>query len=183
MQNEVIDLMKQINDNAMNTAKRIGEFNMKTFEAVAAKQAKVLNDCVNTSTKNAEALFAVKDINEAVELNKSVLNQCGEKWAANMRESMEMANTVRDEWVAIFEEAQTQTKVNAEKATELSKKVVAEGTEKVSEAVEKAATQAVEAANEAAAMGKEAADKAVAATQEAAEKAIEANKKAMAQVA
>lgn len=183
MQNEVIELMKQINDNAMSTAKRIGEFNMKTLETFSAKQAAVVNDCVNASTKNAEAMFAAKDVNEVVELQKAALAQCSEKWSANLRESVEMANTIRDEWTAIFEEAQTQTKENSEKAAELSKKVVAEGAEKVTEAVEKAAAQAVEAANEVAAMNKEATEKAVAATQEAAEKAVEANKKAMSQVA
>ncbi|PID34465.1 MAG: hypothetical protein CR976_00135, partial [Thiotrichales bacterium] len=82
--------MKQFNDNAMNSAKRVGELNMKTFETLTAKQAEVMNTCFETSSKNVEALSKAKDPQEVMALQQEALKACSEKWIVNVREAADL---------------------------------------------------------------------------------------------
>lgn len=178
MQNAMMDLFKQLNDNAMSSAKRVGELNMKTFETLAAKQTALLSSCFEAGTKNADALSKAKDPKEVFAMQQEVLKSCGEKWLANVREAAELLTATRDELVAIAEEAAKQASQTTEKATELSKQALTDNMEKASAAVEKAMAKATALTQEAATAGKEAADKAVAAGKEVADKTIAATKKA-----
>ena len=105
MQNAMMDLFKQLNDNAMSSAKRVGELNMKTFETLTAKQTALLTSCFEAGTKNADALSKAKDPKEVFAMQQEVLKSCGEKWLANVREAAELLTATRDELVAIAEEA------------------------------------------------------------------------------
>jgi|GEM_PF-416314 colicin import membrane protein len=176
MQNAMMDLFKQLNDNAMSSAKRVGELNMKTFETLTAKQTALLSSCFEAGTKNADALSKAKDPKEVFAMQQEVLKSCGEKWLANVREAAELLTATRDELVAIAEEAAKQASQTTEKATELSKQALTDNMEKASAAVEKAMAKATALTQEAATAGKEAADKAVAAGKEVADKTIAAGK-------
>nr|CAA6822054.1 MAG: Phasin family protein [uncultured Thiotrichaceae bacterium] len=177
MQNAMMDLMKQFNDNAMNSAKRVGELNMKTFETLTAKQSELLNTCVETGTKNVEALSKAKDPQEAMALQQEALKASSEQWVVSVREAADLLTATRDELVVIAEEAAAQVADSSEKAGELNKQALTENMEKATEAVEKAVAKATEMTEEAVAATKEAADKAAAAGQNMAAKAMEAGKK------
>lgn len=164
MQNEMMNIMKQFSESAMASAKKIGDLNLKTFETLATKQAELVKSCVEMSTKNAEAVLKVKDVNELTAMQQEATRTCGEKWVANMREATEMLTAVRDELTAIMEEAAKFTQANAEQAVEAGKKATIEAVEKTTEAVEKATAEVVE-------LTKEAAEKAVEATKKVAAKA------------
>lgn len=175
--NAMMDLIKQFNDNAMNSAKRVGELNMKTFETLTAKQTEVLNTCFETSTKNVEAMSKAKDPQEVMALQQEALKACSEKWILNVREAAELLTATRDELVVIAEEAAKQIAESTEKAGELNKQALTENMEKATEAVEKAVAKATEMTEEAVAATKEAADKAAAASKEMTDKAVKAGKK------
>lgn len=164
MQNEMMDLMKQFNDNAMGSAKRFGELNMKTFETLTAKQSELMNACFESGTKSFEAMSKAKDPQQVLELQQETMKACGEKWMNSAREAVDMMTATRDELAAIAEEAAEYTTVTAEKATELNKQAANEGMEKVTETVEKAMAKATE-------MTKDVADKTVEATKKAAAEA------------
>ncbi|MEZ5537300.1 MAG: TIGR01841 family phasin [Thiolinea sp.] len=178
MQNAMMDLIKTFNDNAMNSAKRVGELNMKTFETLTAKQTELLNTCFETGSKNVEALSKAKDPQEAMALQQEALKACSEKWVVNVREAADLLTATRDELVAIAEEAAKQVAESTEKATELNKQAMTENMEKATAAVEKAMAKATEMTDEAVAAAKEATDKAAEAGKEMAAKAVEASKKA-----
>ncbi|CAA6824787.1 MAG: Phasin family protein [uncultured Thiotrichaceae bacterium] len=178
--NAMMDLMKQFNDNAMNSAKRVGELNMKTFETLTAKQTEVLNTCFETNSKNVEAMSKAKDPQEAMAMQQEVLKTCSETWIANVREAADLLTATRDELVVIAEEAAKQVADSSEKAGELNKQALTENMAKATEAVEKAVAKATEMTDEAVAATKEAADKAAAAGKEMADKAVKASKKASA---
>ncbi len=178
MNNAMMDLMKQFNDNAMNSAKRVGELNMKTFEALTAKQTALLSSCFETGTKSADAATKAKDPQAAFALQQEALKTCGEQWLASVREAADMLSVTRDELLVIAEEAAKYTTESSEKASALSKQALTENMEKATAAVEKAMAQASEMAQEATTAAKDAVGKAAEAGQEVADQVMAATKKA-----
>ncbi|CAA6800892.1 MAG: Unknown protein [uncultured Thiotrichaceae bacterium] len=138
MQNEMMDLMKTFNENSMTTAQRMAELNIKTFEALGAKQSELFKSCFESAQKSAETFANTKDVKELVELQKTTVSECNGKWLSNVREAVETLNGVREEMAGIYEEARTYASDSAEKASELSQKAVEENMEKVTELASKA---------------------------------------------
>jgi phasin family protein len=125
MQNEIMEMVTKFNENVFASAKAIGELNMRTFEQLAAKQAEVLNDCLESSAKQYEVLSTAKDYKEAVAAQSELLKGCNEKFLANVRETTEMMTSVRDELAELMEDAVKYTSESVEKAGELAGKKAA----------------------------------------------------------
>lgn len=138
MQNEMMELMKTYNENSMATAQRMAELNIKTFETLGTKQAELFKSCFESAQKNAETLANTKDVKELLELQKTAVTECSEKWLSNAREAVDTLNGVRDEMTGIYEEARTVATDSAEKVSKLGQKTVEENIEKVTEFAAKA---------------------------------------------
>lgn len=160
---DMMNIVKKFSDDAMESAKKIGDLNMKTFEELTGKQTDLVKSFVEMSTKNAEAATKVKDMGELASLQQETVTAYNDKLITSMREATDVLTAARDELVSIMEEAAKNNQANAEDAVEAGKQVAADAAEKTVEAVEKAAT-------EVAAM-----------TQEATAKTVEATKKAASQ--
>ena len=122
MNNEYLEMVNQFNENVFASVKRLGELNMRTFEQFAAKQAQVMNDCLESSAKQVEVLATAKDYKDAMAAQGELLKGCNEKFLANLRETAEMMTEVRDEYSGLVEEAVKFTSDSVEKAGELAKK-------------------------------------------------------------
>ena len=125
MQNDFLEMVNQFNENVFASAKRMGELNMRTFEQLAAKQAEVINDCLESSAKQYEVLTTAKDYKEAMAAQSELLKGCNEKFLANMRDTADMMTSVRDELTGMVEEAVKYTSESVEKAGELAAKKAA----------------------------------------------------------
>ncbi len=125
MNNEYLEMVNQFNENVFASAKRLGELNMRAFEQFAAKQAKVMNDCLESSAKQVEVLTTAKDYKDAMAAQSELLKGCNEKFLANLRETAEMMTEVRDEFSGLVEEAVKFTSDSVEKAGELATKKAA----------------------------------------------------------
>ncbi len=125
MNNEYLEMVNQFNENVFASAKRLGELNMRAFEQFAAKQAKVMNDCLESSAKQVEVLTTAKDYKDAMAAQNELLKGCNEKFLANLRETAEMMSEVRDEFSGLVEEAVKFTSDSVEKAGELATKKAA----------------------------------------------------------
>jgi phasin family protein len=125
MQKEFLDMVNDFNENIFESVKRIGDLNMRTFEQLAAKQAEVINECLESSAKQYEVLSTAKDYKDAVAAQGELLKGCNEKFLANVRETTEMMNSVRDELAGLMEEAVQYTSESVEKAGELATKKAA----------------------------------------------------------
>ncbi len=125
MQNEFVDMVNKFNENMLQSAKRLGDLNMQTFEKMAAKQAEILSDCFESTTKQVEALSKAKDYKEAMTLQGDLVKGCNDKLMANLKETTDMMSAVRDELSGMFEEAVKYTSESVEKAGELAKKKAA----------------------------------------------------------
>lgn len=125
MQKEFLEMVNQFNEKMFDSAKRLGELNLRTFESIAAKQAQVMNDCLESSAKQYEVLTTAKDYKVAVAAQSELLKGCNEKFLANLRETAEMMSSVRDELTGMVEEAVKYTSESVEKAGELAAKKAA----------------------------------------------------------
>jgi phasin family protein len=161
MQNDMMNIVKQFSDNALASAKKLGDLNMRTFETLATKQAELVKSCVEMGTKNAEAASKVKDMGELTALQQEVTRACSEKWMSNLREATDLLTNVRDELTSIMEEAAKYAQENTQQVVDAGKKAASEAMAKTTEAVEKAAAEVVS-------MTKDATDKAVENTKKAA---------------
>ena len=125
MQNELLEMVNQFNENVLASVKRIGDLNMRTFEQLTSKQAEMMNDCLESTAKQYEVLSTAKDYKDAMNAQGELLKGCNEKYLANVRETAEMLNAVREEMSGMVEEAVQYTKDSVEKATELAAKKAA----------------------------------------------------------
>ena len=125
MNNEFMEMVNQFNENVFASAKRLGELNMRTFEQLASKQAKVMNECFESSAKQVEVIAGAKDYKEALTAQADLMKRCNEKFLANLRETTEMMTAVRDELSGLVEEAVKYTSESVEKAGEMATKKAA----------------------------------------------------------
>ncbi len=125
MQNEILEMVNQFNEKMFASAKALGELNLRTFEQIAAKQAAVLNECLETSAKQYEVITTAKDYKEALAAQSELVKGCNEKFLANVRETTEMMTSVRDELTGLVEDAVKYTSDSVEKAGELATKKAA----------------------------------------------------------
>ena len=125
MQNEFLEMVNQFNENMLASAKRLGDINMRAFEQFAAKQAQVMNDCMESGAKQVEVMTKAKDYKDAVAAQSELLKGCNEKFLANLRETADMMTEVRDEFSGLVEEAVKFTSDSVEKAGELAGKKAA----------------------------------------------------------
>jgi len=125
MQNELLEMVNQFNENVFASAKRIGDLNMRTFEKLATKQAEIMNECMESTAKQFEAISKAKGPKDALEAQSELLKGCNEKYLANVRETAEMLTAVREEMTGMVEEAVKYTADSVEKASELAAKKAA----------------------------------------------------------
>jgi phasin family protein len=120
MQNELLEMVNQFNENVLNSVKRIGDINMRTFEQMTSKQAEIMNECLESTAKQYEVLSTAKDYKDAMAAQAELLKGCNEKYLANVRETAEMLSSVREEMTGMVEEAAKYTSESVEKASELA---------------------------------------------------------------
>ena len=125
MQKELMEMVNQFNENVFASAKRLGELNLRTFEQMAAKQAEIVNSCLESSAKQYEVLTTAKDYKDALNAHSALLKGCNEKFLANLCETAEMMTAVRNEISEMVEDAVKYTSESVEKAGELASKKAA----------------------------------------------------------
>ena len=121
MQKQVFELIKSYNDSVMASAKRLGELNLKTCEALVDKQAEMFSQCVESATGHLEKLAQQTDFNQAAVVQMTFAQNCSEKMVANLRDCTGLLAETRDELSAITEEATNELVEKMEQAGSLFK--------------------------------------------------------------
>ncbi len=122
MRNDYLDMVNKFNANFFASAKRLGDLNLKTFEKLAAKQAEIINDCLESTTKHYEVLTTSKDYKEAMAAQSELFKGCNEKMVGSLREAAELMASVREEYSNMVEEAVKQASDSVEEATAVATK-------------------------------------------------------------
>ena len=122
MQNEFLDMVNKFNANFFASAQRLGDLNLKTFEKLAAKQAEIMNDCLESTTKQYEVLTNSKDYKQAMAAQTELMKGCNDKMVGSLREAAELMASVREEYSDMVEEAVKQASDSVEEATVVATK-------------------------------------------------------------
>ena len=130
MQNEAIDLYKELTSQTLESVKRLTELNMRTFETLSAKQVEMMQSCVDAGVKQSEVLTANGDLNEMLSAQTELSSACAEKFTNNMMETADILKTAQEELTGLVEESVAQVKENVQKVTDISKNSVEEAVAK-----------------------------------------------------
>ncbi len=139
MQNEALDLYKELSEKTVASVKRLGELNLRTFETMAAKQVEMMQSCVDHGSKQAEVLTSSRDLKEILSAQAELSSACAEQFSSNMTETADILKTAQEELSSLVEESVADVKDNMLKAAELGKKNVDEAVKAVKQPAKKAA--------------------------------------------
>ncbi|MCW8964102.1 MAG: phasin family protein [Gammaproteobacteria bacterium] len=127
MQNESMDFYKDLTTRTVESVKRLGELNLRTFETLAAKQVEMVQSCVEAGVKQSEVLTSNGgDIKELLSAQAELSSSCAEQFTNNMMETVDIIKTAQEELSGLVEESVAEVKENVAKVTEISKKSVEE---------------------------------------------------------
>ena len=138
MANDTIKLFKDIAEKSVASFKNVGELNLRTFEALAAKQVEIVQNAADAGVKQSAIFTDSKDVNDLLSAQSDLANSYTETLTKSVTEISDILKGAQDELTGLAEEAFEEAKVNAEKvAAEVkanAEKVVAKvkaNTEKV----------------------------------------------------
>lgn len=111
---QIIELIEQSTETAMESARRIGELNQRTFEKMFQYQADLAAFYMDASARGLELITKAKGYQDLMAGQTALLRECGERNMAALREGMAFANESGNEYGAMFQEG---VKVAREQAT------------------------------------------------------------------
>ncbi len=88
MQKEIIELIEQSTETAMESARRIGELNQRTFEKMFQYQADLAAFYMDASARGLELITKAKGYQDLMAGQTALLRECGERNMAALREGI-----------------------------------------------------------------------------------------------
>ena len=138
MTNDTIKLFKDIAEKSVASFKNVGELNLRTFEALAAKQVEIVQNAADAGVKQSAIFTDSKDVNDLLSAQSDLANSYTETLTKSVTEISDILKGAQDELVSFTEVNIAEAKSNTEKvAAEVkanAEKVVAKvkaNTEKV----------------------------------------------------
>jgi hypothetical protein len=121
MQKEIIELLEQSTETAMDSARRIGDLNQRTFEKMFQYQADLAAFYMDASARGLELITKAKGYQDLMAGQTALLRECGERNMAALREGMAFANESGNEYGAMFQEGVKVAREQATRATGMMK--------------------------------------------------------------
>lgn len=124
MHQELFNLFNQFNQQAYDTTRELTEINARTFGRLADKQVELANVTLDGVVRQAELVREAKDTNNYFKDQAALTRQYGEKVTKAVRESLEIVNQARDEYVQWTEKSVQEASANLNKVQEKAEKSV-----------------------------------------------------------
>ena len=115
MANDTIKLFKDIAEKSVASFKNVGELNLRTFEALAAKQVEIVQNVADAGVKQSAIFTDSKDVNDLLSAQSDLANSYTETFTKSVTEISDILKGAQDELTGLAEEAFEDAKVNAEK--------------------------------------------------------------------
>ena len=115
MANDTMKLFKDITEKSVASFKSVGELNLRTFEALAAKQVEIVQGAADAGVKQSALFTDVKDVNELLAAQSDLANVYTENLSKNVTEINDILKGAQEELTGLAEEAFEDAKANAEK--------------------------------------------------------------------
>ncbi len=120
MANDTMKLFKDITEKSVASFKSVGELNLRTFEALAAKQVEIVQGAADAGVKQSAIFTDAKDVNEILSAQSDLANAYAEKLSTNVTEITDILKGAQEELTGLADKAFEDAKANAEKvATEV----------------------------------------------------------------
>ncbi len=115
MANDTLKLFKDITEKSVASFKSVGELNLRTFEALAAKQVEIVQGAADAGVKQSALFTDAKDVNELLSAQSDLANVYTESLSKSVTEINDILKGAQDELTGLAETAFEDAKVNAEK--------------------------------------------------------------------
>ena len=93
----------------------MGELNLRTFEALAAKQVEIVQSAADAGVKQSEIFADTKDVNSLLSAQSDLAKSYTESLTKNVTEISDILKGAQDELTVLAEGAFEEAKANAEK--------------------------------------------------------------------
>ena len=121
MANDTMKLYKDIAEKSIASIKNVSELNLRTFEAIAAKQVEIVQNA--EIAKKLSAIFTdAKDINGIFFAQSDLADSYTEELSNSVTEITDILKRAQDELTGLAKEAFEDAKANAEKVVANAKK-------------------------------------------------------------
>ena len=121
MQKEIIDLIEKSTETAMESARKIGELNQRTFEKLFQQQADLAAFYMDASARGLELMSKAKGYQDLIAGQTALLRECGERNMAALRDGVAFANASTAEYSAMVQESVKLAQEQAAQASSLVK--------------------------------------------------------------
>jgi len=115
MANDTMKLFKDITEKSVASFKSVGELNLRTFEALAAKQVEIVQGAADAGVKQSAIFTDAKDVNEVLAAQSDLANVYAENLSKSVTEITDILKGAQEELTGLAEEAFEDAKANAEK--------------------------------------------------------------------
>ena len=115
MANDTMKLFKDITEKSVASFKNVGELNMRTFEALAAKQVEIVQGAADAGVKQSAVFTEAKDVNEILSAQSDLATAYADKLSNSVTEISDILKGAQEELAGLTEAAFEDAKVNAEK--------------------------------------------------------------------
>lgn len=124
MQKEVIEMIEKTTETALESARKIGELNQRTFEKLFQRQADLAAFYMDASTRGLELITKAKGYQDLIAGQTTLLRECGERNMAALRDGVAFANESSNEYGAMIQEGVKLAQEQAARATSMVKVAV-----------------------------------------------------------
>lgn len=114
-------MIEKTTETTMESARKIGELNQRTFEKLFQYQADLAAFYMDAGARGLELMTKAKGYQDLIAGQTSLLRECGERNMAALRESMAFANESSTEYGAMIQEGVKMAQEQAARASSMIK--------------------------------------------------------------
>ena len=119
MQKQIIEMFEQSTATAMESARKIGELNQRTFDKMFQQQADLAAFFMDASARGMELMTKAKGYQDLMAGQTALLRECGERGITAVRTSIDFANESTTEYGNLVQESIKVAQEQAAKASSL----------------------------------------------------------------
>lgn len=120
MQKEIIELFEKSGETALESARKVGELNQRTFDTLFQQQADLAAFYLDAGSRSLELLTKAKGYQELMAGQTALLRECGERYITALRQSVSFAQKSAGEYGTLFQESAKQAQEQMAQASSLS---------------------------------------------------------------
>lgn len=124
MQKEIVELFEKTTETAMESARKIGELNQRTFEKLFQQQADLAAFYMDASARGLELMAKAKGYQDLIAGQTTLMRECGERNMAALRDGMAFANESGTQYGAMVQDGIKLAQEQAARAASMVKVAV-----------------------------------------------------------